>query len=274
MFGNRDTDARPLYINVTRLVFVILTLAANYFLQFGMLYFIKSYVVDAGIAEAKKAQEAASKPGGEETLIHMLLTDHPAFLAVVLILWTLTILIEARKVERFSRQINALPRCVGLHMMFNKDKNDDGDDTWEIKGLTLGVWLLITIFIVLPKILIVLSLFYLGFQWLANTASPADLILNALALEFVVNIDEQLFEGLMPKCLKDQLGVVTLVTFKKQFENDKAELDHQVSAEWAAYQRSIFYFIMPIVISFATIYYMQCALYAGEAHETVIEYMR
>lgn len=252
--GQPPMGARPRSLAWTRLIFVNAVLLANYVLQFGMLYFIKQYVV----APAVELQyEEAHSAGGDSTLMSKLLCEHPTFLIVVLILWVLTILIEFRKVERFVRQLTPLKTVYVLVNQIHPDTDDDGNPTWEIKGVTRCTWFIICTFIILPKIGIVVALFLFGFEWLASTQAPADLILNALALEFVVNIDEQLFEALIPKCVRDKMGSVTIVSFKKVFKDPKDALNNVVKAEWAAYQRSIAYFIAPIVIAVSYVMYMQ-----------------
>lgn len=269
--GGRDSDDRPLTMNAIRLFYCNAVLLMNYILQFGMLYFIKSYVVDPAIEE-NESKQTSSGPGSK-SLLQMLLTDHPLFLGVVLILWTLTTLIEFRKVERFIRQVRSLPTKPTLLDMYNTDTDDDGNETLEIKGLTRGIYAIILIGIILPKILIVILLFWLGFKWLAATNAPADLILNALALEFVVSIDEQLFEALLPKCVTDKIGTVFLTTHKKPYKDATAELQATLKSEWGAYRRSMFYFAAPILISWSYIYYMQCEFHARAEGLTMQEYM-
>eukprot|EP00615_Pteridomonas_danica_P011147 CAMPEP_0114355652 /NCGR_PEP_ID=MMETSP0101-20121206/20381_1 /TAXON_ID=38822 ORGANISM="Pteridomonas danica, Strain PT" /NCGR_SAMPLE_ID=MMETSP0101 /ASSEMBLY_ACC=CAM_ASM_000211 /LENGTH=167 /DNA_ID=CAMNT_0001497709 /DNA_START=445 /DNA_END=944 /DNA_ORIENTATION=+ len=52
------------------------------------------------------------------------------------------------------------------------------------------------------RVAVVTSLGYAGTAWLANTVSVTDLILNAVALEFVLCVDEIIFEALAPYRLK------------------------------------------------------------------------
>ena len=43
---------------------------------------------------------------------------------------------------------------------------------------------------------------YYGIQFVGYTLALEDLILNAVALEFVISIDEMIFEALMPRAIK------------------------------------------------------------------------
>jgi hypothetical protein len=249
LFGGVNSDGRPVMLRVTRIIFVNMVLFANYFLQFGMLHFIKTFVVDP-----QKEVQAAS---GVESLLDVLVRSHPAFLGVVLVLWTLTILIELRKVEGFISALNSLKTAASLHDMIFPDHDSDGNETWEIKGLTKPVYWSIMIVITVPKVSIVIWLFLMGFDWLSSTVSPQNLILNALALAFVVNIDEQLFEALIPTCLKDKMQHVTLCEMKKMYATEEEEHESIIQAEWASFRRSILYFFLPILVSLGYIYYMQ-----------------
>jgi len=265
LFGGVDSDERPQSLNLVRLMFINAVLFGNYVLQFGMLYFIKSYVVDVSIE--KQTEDLQAVGHGSKKIVHLLVAEHPLFLAVVLILWTFTILIEARKIERFGRSVASMPYASTLHDMIHRDVDEDGAECWEIKGLTRFVYSIIVSVILVPKGIIVLFLFVLGFEWLAATQKPSDLILNALALEFVVNIDEQLYEALLPKCVKDKMARVTLTTLKKKYPDKKVEMMNTIKTEWTAYKRSISYYIVPVLLSAGYIYWMEIEL-ASKLGET------
>eukprot|EP00929_Paragymnodinium_shiwhaense_P003086 TRINITY_DN103498_c0_g1_i1.p1 TRINITY_DN103498_c0_g1~~TRINITY_DN103498_c0_g1_i1.p1 ORF type:complete len:334 (+),score=78.23 TRINITY_DN103498_c0_g1_i1:87-1088(+) len=254
LFGSEAQRTRPLWFHLVRLVFVHMVLLANYGMQFGMLYFIKNFVVDAA-----KAEIANNKKHGElqETVLDVLITSHPGFLAVILTLWTLTILIEFRKVETFITAVNSLRSTDAMSQMMHHETDEDGKEMVRIKGMTTPVFWVIMLFITLPKILIVSGLFYLGFEWLASTTSAADVILNALALGFVVNIDEQLFHALIPQSLKEKMEAAHLSTAKPIFTSEAQELQQSIKNEWHSFYRSIFYMICPVIVSYGYILYQQ-----------------
>jgi len=256
LFGAKtdSQDIRPTSLKVLRLVFVNIVLATNYFLQFGMLYFIKSFVVDAAVEKVAEKEAAGI---AHPRLIDILLLHHPKFLSLILILWTLTSLIELRKVETFVHTVNALPWVNELGKMLIPDIDEDGNQTFEIKGLTKGVWAAIMMMITVPKLGIITWLFVLGFQWLASTDQPGDLILNALALAFVVNIDEQLFEALIPGCVKEKMRFVSLTNLKPVYNSDQDERAADLRADRGSYVRSMFYFFLPVAVSMGYIHYMQ-----------------
>lgn len=265
LMGVADTDGRPLSLNVTRLCFCSSVLMANYGLQFGMLYFVDRFIVI-------QAQQEMLHGEPSDALVF----KRPAFVITILILWSISILKEGRKVERFARAFNALPRVEGLQdmviQMFEETENEDEKGplrVFAIKGLTTGIYWILTIFIVLPKVLITVLLLIFGFQWLMCTPGEADLILNALALEFVINVDEQLYDGLLPKCIKEKIEQVVLLRVKKKHDDLAAKHIADIKAEKLAWNRSIAYYFIPIVASIGYACYTQQYLSAEEASQAL-----
>lgn len=258
LFGGADTDGRPYSLNVVRLCFCVSVLLANYGLQFGMLYFVDRFIVIDAQADMIEAPP-------EDALV----IRHSLFVGTILVLWTISILIETRKVERFARTFNALPICTTLKDMVDNGADEEGNEKFSIKALTRPIWWTLAMFIVLPKFLITLALLVFGFQWLMCTPGEADLILNALALEFVINVDEQLYDGLLPKCIKEKMEHVFLVKEKKTFKDNKAKHDASITNEKAAWNRSIVFYILPIVVSTGYCMYTQNYLHAEELAETI-----
>merc|ERR1719316_1633629 len=101
----------------------------------------------------------------------------------------------------------------------------------RIVKLTKGIdWLLFLVILVL-KALISLSLLVIGCVWLMATDSFADLILNAVALEFVVNIDNLLFEAAMPVTVVEKVQEIKFF-IKKSPESAKQKHDKEVGGYW------------------------------------------
>merc|ERR1712113_1337589 len=67
----------------------------------------------------------------------------------------------------------------------------------------------VLVFVLLPKLVIGCLLWWLGARWLAATPDFQDLVLNAIALEFVTDLDELMYEVALPK------GVMGLVDLYK-----------------------------------------------------------
>jgi len=268
IFGGKDTDDRPKSLNIMRLGFTIVVLMTNYGLQFGMLYFIKSFVVEP-------AQRAIEESSGSQA--DTLMESHAVFLSCVLSLWVISVLTELRKIDRLMRSVAGLPSCVNISdMMILEEGETNADDKYVIGNLTSGTRTAMMVIIVLPKVLISIGLGVLGFEWLACTTSAADLILNALALGFVVEIDEQLFEALIPKVVKECVTKSVMMQPQKKLTGVSMAVikARKVADEFGAYGRSLVYFVLPPLISVVFIVVMshlkaQAALAAatGEASQ-------
>eukprot|EP00929_Paragymnodinium_shiwhaense_P108714 TRINITY_DN75044_c0_g1_i1.p1 TRINITY_DN75044_c0_g1~~TRINITY_DN75044_c0_g1_i1.p1 ORF type:complete len:379 (-),score=87.32 TRINITY_DN75044_c0_g1_i1:67-1203(-) len=275
LFGNTEgEDVPPRYMTVMRLVFVHIVLLFNYLLQFGMLEFINTYVV-AHKEEAPSGDMSLSKfssvvsdevhsflKSQEEDLMAavtgqkeevMCVVAHPLFVVCVLCLWTLTALIELRKLEKFITTLSSLVTVDSIDHTIFPDFDADGFEIWEIKGLTSGLRLVVYSAIVLPKIIIVILLFALGFIWLSSTKSPVDLLLNALSLAFVVDIDEALYKCLLPDCLKSKMQRVSLTVLRIK---SKDEHQQMLQLEKTSFIRSFLYFVVPIVFSCSYVMYI------------------
>ena len=72
------------------------------------------------------------------------------------------------------------------------------DDIHRVKKITTPIRWALYLILLLPKMAISMTLLTIRTVWLAATDSFADLILNAIALEFVSAIDELLFEAMLP----------------------------------------------------------------------------
>merc|ERR1719401_2196783 len=85
------------------------------------------------------------------------------------------------------------------------DETEEDDDEIWIVSLTPFVRWALLLMILVPKLLIGAALMMLGMIWLSATESFGELILNAVALEFVINIDDHLFEALLPKSYREDM---------------------------------------------------------------------
>ena len=68
-----------------------------------------------------------------------------------------------------------------------------------ITGVKAVQKVLAVVMVILPRALIAVFLLWYGLIYLAGTINIDDLLLNAVALEFVKNVDELLFEALVPR---------------------------------------------------------------------------
>merc|ERR1719215_924451 len=115
-------------------------------------------------------------------------------------LWWMTMLYEIRECERLGRILVHLKSSVSSTVT----KVVDGDE--RIIQLACPVRYALFFLVWLPKTFIACVLLVIGTMWLAATGSVVDLILNSVALQFVVEIDETLFGAMFPGSVADRMG--------------------------------------------------------------------
>merc|ERR1739845_13727 len=114
--------------------------------------------------------------------------------------------------QRLWRKISALPTTSSTsNIVLRVDHPEpDVDHLNYIVRLTTPVRYLLYFLLLLPKLFVNFCLCYVGWIWLTATDSVPDLILNCVALGFVVNIDELLFEGLVPETMQNNIKITNL----------------------------------------------------------------
>jgi len=125
------------------------------------------------------------------------------FFFVIMFIWTLTCIGEIKKVnDLFYFLVVAMPTAASMEGALVVDTTDeDGDGLVNEKvivHLTWPVKLFMSCLILLPRLLMSSYLLFLGCRWLAATNDFTDLVLNAVALEFVVFLKDLLYNSLVP----------------------------------------------------------------------------
>merc|ERR1719352_770167 len=68
----------------------------------------------------------------------------------------------------------------------------------EVVGLTVAMKVALLGFVQCPRIIMNSFLLWLGARWLTATLGFGDLLLNALALEFILNLAGLLYQAMVP----------------------------------------------------------------------------
>lgn len=95
--------------------------------------------------------------------------------------------------------------CARLHEVIGDNIGDSGSDEKYLVCLTPITRFSIAALVLVPRMLIIISLMIMGCIWLTATDRFDSLILNALALEFVVKVDNLLFLLFFPVSLHGQV---------------------------------------------------------------------
>eukprot|EP00929_Paragymnodinium_shiwhaense_P011393 TRINITY_DN11702_c0_g2_i1.p1 TRINITY_DN11702_c0_g2~~TRINITY_DN11702_c0_g2_i1.p1 ORF type:complete len:393 (-),score=57.45 TRINITY_DN11702_c0_g2_i1:329-1507(-) len=122
--------------------------------------------------------------------------SQPVFFFVVLFIWTITVFLEFR--ECYNCFDSMIIKMKTLSSMAGALKSFEEQDTDHIMGLTKRVKFAIMFFVIIPRLIIGSVLLWLGCRWLLATDKFSDLILNAVALEFVLVLKELIFRALVP----------------------------------------------------------------------------
>jgi len=117
--------------------------------------------------------------------------SHPFYLASILFIWTLTCQVELRAI--FETGVRLLWATPMVHSHAEVLVPGEGEHEVQVDGLTFVMKAVIGVFVVLPRILTLLILLYLGCRWLTATLGLGDVLLNGLALEFMVVLKELLY---------------------------------------------------------------------------------
>ena len=96
----------------------------------------------------------------------------------------------------------------------------------------------------------------MGCVWLVATMSFADLILNALALEFIISIDENILAFFLPGKIASRLAGTKFAYPAETHTEEQKEHDLIVD-----YCRNIMYFVVCVMLTTAMVLYQQVLPY-------------
>jgi hypothetical protein len=124
--------------------------------------------------------------------------SQPTFFGLVLLVWTLTCLAELRKAVNLQMQILMLEKVSSMKYAIIREFYDASESEGIITGMTTELKIAITVVMFIPRLLITLYILYIGSRWLLATSNFSDLIMNAVALEFILLMKDTLYVALMP----------------------------------------------------------------------------
>eukprot|EP00928_Gymnodinium_smaydae_P081042 TRINITY_DN6461_c0_g1_i2.p1 TRINITY_DN6461_c0_g1~~TRINITY_DN6461_c0_g1_i2.p1 ORF type:complete len:386 (-),score=57.56 TRINITY_DN6461_c0_g1_i2:84-1241(-) len=150
------------------------------------------------------AKRFDSLPGGVKEKVCLIPFSQLPYLCVILLIWSLTIAGELRTATRQLRWIFAIK-----NVSFEDSLERDGD-VEVVTGLPVAMKAFTVVFLLLPRILVAFCLLWLGCRWLAATLDFAEVLINAIALEFVIGLNELLYRQLMSDRNKRELASLKL----------------------------------------------------------------
>jgi len=190
------------------------------------------------------------------------------FTFAMVFLWSGRMLGELRSIDRLHRDIYAIPdldEYSDISDMVMEIRDEDGEvEETRVVALIRMARVSVYILIIIPKIIIAVVVLALGCKWLAATESFSDLILNALALEFVIGIDELMYESFVPEAMRLRLEASKVVNTEANKDTDDERTETAVE-----FIRSMVYVAVCGVWSFVYLVYLQQVLpgFAHDIHE-------
>lgn len=166
--------------------------------------------------------------------------SQPYFLGAVLLVWTIVCFADLRKaLQLFEFLIIQVETCDSMAHAMREDVDSDdeasmehGDETpmrgddeggYIIQRLTRQAKASIVLLVIIPRVAITTFLLWVGCRWLVATDSFSDIILNAVALEFVLSLKDTLYWALVPRRHKVDLERTRIQPISRQ-EPEKATL--------------------------------------------------
>lgn len=180
--------------------------------------------------------------------------NKPSFLGIVLFLWVGRMMGEFKTCVRLFENINALATVPSEAFSYQCVVEREGDH--QIIGMKCGTRFCIHMLVVMPKFVICIILTVIGLQWLTATESYDGLILNALALGFIVDIDENILNFFLPARCTANLEKTKFAYPSKGTLSEDKRLTEMV----ADYIRNIIYLLLSASIAVIYVGYLQQVL--------------
>eukprot|EP00427_Karlodinium_veneficum_P027034 CAMPEP_0169205902 /NCGR_PEP_ID=MMETSP1016-20121227/12759_1 /TAXON_ID=342587 /ORGANISM="Karlodinium micrum, Strain CCMP2283" /LENGTH=309 /DNA_ID=CAMNT_0009283067 /DNA_START=118 /DNA_END=1044 /DNA_ORIENTATION=+ len=163
----------------------------------GLVYYrgVQGYRVDANfdLLDDDEKSELCSIP-----------LSQPMYLFTILLIWTLTCTYQLRaNQEQFHRLIVFIDTVETMTM--STTTRDEDPDITIVQGLTCSVKVALVFLVFLPQAFMTCLLCWLGCRWMTATSDLGELLLNAVALEFVLLLKENLYKVLVPKRSKQEM---------------------------------------------------------------------
>lgn len=148
----------------------------------------------------------------DQDMICQIPLAHPRYFCTILFIWALTCALELRKIfETGNRLLFITPTIDTLRWTIEKAP---GEKRVRVMGLTLVLKLLISCLIVLPRAGMLVALLWLGSRWLVSTPDLGEILLNALALEFVLTLPDLMYAVLVPRRSKLEVQNTLIMPLK------------------------------------------------------------
>jgi len=94
-----------------------------------------------------------------------------------------------------------------------------------IHGMTRGLKFFVIVFVILPKMIIALVLLWMGSCWLVAASDIDDLVMNAVAVEFIMLTDDLFFEALASRVMQRDVEMAS-IKIRRKFRRGQLLIQH------------------------------------------------
>jgi len=208
--------------------------------------------------------------------------NEPLFVSAILFLWSSQCVDELRNIYRFSLQISALPSIpAGLPSDKMIVPVEDGEGHFKEKKNLFCCCDVLTRFliwfaVIIPRFVVAIVLLFLGCTWLVASADFGSLILNALALAFITEIDVTVFHSFLPPILAEKIESLKIAQPSiRPGEENLTEEQRDLKDIWRVYIRSAFFLFITAGWVAAFVYFQPVIPnFAWDADEVCEEYLK
>jgi len=142
--------------------------------------------------------------------------SQPAYLSIILFIWSLSIIGELRACATLCYWL----KSIETHEDMEEAMQDGHDEYHEeyhdglhvVVGLPMSLKCGLFFVVILPRLLTSLLIFWLGCRWLAATLDFTEVLINAVALEFVINLNSVLYTQFVTDRSKRELSKLRFST--------------------------------------------------------------
>jgi len=191
--------------------------------------------------------------------------SQPWFFAAVLLLWTFTSLLQFLNAGTLLFSLLCLPN---IHSAADAITTPDPESPKEllIEGLPWYMKISLCGILLLQEAL-TLVLLWLGSRWLAATEDFSDLVLNAVALEFILLLKESVFSFLIPERNKREVRNTQIPPWHGQRHD---------SATWMSYFGRLIWLIIAViwVALYLTVGQQVLPEYQWDVHEVCSKFIK
>mmetsp|Transcript_52445 Transcript_52445/g.85688 ORF Transcript_52445/g.85688 Transcript_52445/m.85688 type:complete len:375 (+) Transcript_52445:168-1292(+) len=164
------------------------------------------------------------------------------FLLIILFVWTLSCVVDLRRALCMLMDFTVTMPVAALKDATVVAEGDDGEvGEVTIVGIPMEMRAFLTAVIFIPRLVLDFVILFLGCRWLLSTSDMGDLILNAVALEFLLVLNSLVLQALVP--VHGVNGLERTKAISSSSRHESAVMALLATLSWALFASSwcIFY---------------------------------